>query len=1357
MDALQPTKHLANKLNLTTAARLLFVAVAYFSCGRLGLALPYLDSHITLIWLPTGIAVAALLRWGYICWLGIFIGAYATNFSIDSSPLQDGSIAFGNTLGPLLSVWLLRRLKFNVTLERAQDILWLVLAAAIGMLITASGGVTSLVLSGVLSTQDARSAWLTWWAGDFIGVLLAAPLLLNLSRAELHHLRSQWMECLIWCVTTFSISWWVFFAHVDESGYSAHRIFMLLPVMVWVAMRFSLMTSSLAALLIVFFTATATANGFGPFNLGDGQQGLMELWLLFFTLVLINLMVAVLQSRRNANEAKLQQLTRLYAALSECRLSILHCTNESELFQQVCNHAVQIGGLRMAWVGLLDETTRLVKPVSQQGWGTEYLHDIQISVDSDQPSGRGTTGTAIREDHAVWIQDFLQDARLAPWRERATHYGWSGVAALPLHRNGKAIGALMLYAGVVDAFDETVRGLLTGMAMDIDVALVNLVAKAQRQVAEDLLRESEARTQLFLDTALDAVISSDQEGLVISWNREAEHIFGYTSEQVLGKDLADLIVPPMHRAAHRNGMQRYVETGKGSIAGKRMEILAIRADGEEFPVELTLVGVQRKGRFFFNAFIRDITARKAEAAKLQRIVSIQTALSQCNQTIVRCDTETELLQEVCRDVVRLGGMKMAWIGLEDETAYMVKPAACYGVGTEYLDGIEISTDANAPSGRGPIGIAIREDRPYWCQDYLNEPSLALWHERGARCGWAASAALPLHCNGKVVGILTIYSGELGAFDDAVRSLLMSMVTDITCALTRFALLSERNETIEAMRIAAVTFETQEAIMITDASNNILRVNQAFEELTGYSASELIGQNPNILKSGKQDATFYQAMWSELAKQGKWSGEIWDKRKNGDIYPKLMTITAVYDDSHSLVNYVAVARDISRHKKSEQDIHQLAFYDPLTKLPNRRLLMDRLQQATTMSARHDQHGALIFLDLDNFKSVNDTQGHAIGDLLLCEAARRLTLCIRDSDTVARLGGDEFVVILEGLSSKVDEAATLAEQVTQKIHVELGGSYMLNNFECISTPSIGIVLFKGPHKSIDDLLKHADSAMYQAKAAGRNTMRFYDPNMQTALEARITLMSELRLALQRQQLRLYYQVQVDHLLRPVGAEVLLRWEHPEHGLVSPIKFIPLAEESGLIVPIGLWVLQTACKQLQTWQSDALTRDLTLAVNVSAKQFWQDDFVTQVQRVLQESGANPNRLKLELTESTVLDNFEDIIAKMQELKSIGVSFSMDDFGTGYSSLQYLKRLPLNQIKIDQSFVRDITSDPNDAAIVRTIIAMTEALGLDVIAEGVETEAQREFLDKNGCHAFQGYLFSKPIPIESFTDLILGMQHNA
>jgi len=404
----------------------------------------------------------------------------------------------------------------------------------------------------------------------------------------------------------------------------------------------------------------------------------------------------------------------------------------------------------------------------------------------------------------------------------------------------------------------------------------------------------------------------------------------------------------------------------------------------------------------------------------------------------------------------------------------------------------------------------------------------------------------------------------------------------------------------------------------------------------------------------------------------------------------------------------------------------------------------------VSERSQHHGVLMFLDLDNFKALNDTKGHDVGDLLLVEVAERMRRCVREGDSIARLGGDEFVVVLEMLSGEAVEAAQQAEAVGAKISSALNQPYQLKNHAHHATSSIGIVLFKGQQECLENLLKYADTAMYQAKAAGRNALRFYDPAMQAALETRSELETEMHGALEKQQFRLYYQIQVDSLRRGLGAEVLLRWEHPERGLVSPIQFIPLAEETGMIVPIGLWVLRTACAQLKAWQDSALTCNLTLAVNVSARQFAQTDFVAQVQRAILDSGAKPSHLKLELTESIVLKNAEASIEKMREIKMLGVSFSMDDFGTGYSSLQYLKRLPLDQIKIDQSFVRDIATDPNDAAIVQTIIAMTETMGLNVIAEGVENEAQMEFLDLRGCHAFQGYLFSKPVPLEQFEALI-------
>ncbi len=448
--------------------------------------------------------------------------------------------------------------------------------------------------------------------------------------------------------------------------------------------------------------------------------------------------------------------------------------------------------------------------------------------------------------------------------------------------------------------------------------------------------------------------------------------------------------------------------------------------------------------------------------------------------------------------------------------------------------------------------------------------------------------------------------------------------------------------------------------------------------------------------------------------------------------------------------VATFLDITERKLAEQKVHQLAFYDALTGLPNRRLLMDRLNQAFAVSERNARYGALMFLDLDHFKTLNDSKGHDIGDMLLVEVSRRLQQCVREGDSVARLGGDEFVVVLEMLSPTVNEAVLQAEQVGEKIGAALSEPYRLNQYQHHTSSSIGIVLFKGHQESVENLLKFADTAMYQAKAAGRNAMRFYDPQMQAVMEARIELEAELRCALELQQFRLYYQIQVDSERRPIGAEVLLRWVHPERGLVSPLQFIPLCEETGLILPIGLWVLKTACAQLKLWQGDVMTRNLTLAVNVSARQFRQRDFVEQVSSALQESGARAELLKIELTESIVLEDVEDTIEKMRRIKTLGVSFSMDDFGTGYSSLQYLKRLPLDQIKIDQSFVRDIATDANDAAIVQTVIAMTAALGLNVIAEGVETETQQQFLEQRGCHAYQGYLFSKPVEIAQFEKLL-------
>jgi diguanylate cyclase (GGDEF)-like protein len=505
-------------------------------------------------------------------------------------------------------------------------------------------------------------------------------------------------------------------------------------------------------------------------------------------------------------------------------------------------------------------------------------------------------------------------------------------------------------------------------------------------------------------------------------------------------------------------------------------------------------------------------------------------------------------------------------------------------------------------------------------------------------------------------------------------------------------------------------------------------------------------NPRMFSSGRHDATYFTTMWESINQSGSWSGEIWNRRKNGELYPENLTITAVKAEKGVVVNYVGTVRDVSQIKAAAEEIQQLAYFDPLTNLPNRRLLMDRLKHALASSARSGRQGAVLFLDLDQFKVLNDSQGHDVGDLLLQQVALRLTECVREGDTVSRLGGDEYVVVLEDLSEVGLEAAGQTETIAKKILDSLNQPYLLNEHEHHSTPSIGIAIFNSHQVTIEELLKQADIAMYQAKKAGRNTMRFFNPQMQTSITARVAIERELRKALENNQLHLYYQIQVDNLGTPLGAEALIRWIHPERGMVSPLQFIPLAEETGLILPIGNWVLDTACAQIKAWHKNPQTRDLTLSINVSAKQFRQADFVAQVRAAIEKHAIDPMQLKLELTESLLLDNIEDTIASMTTLGELGVQFSLDDFGTGYSSLQYLKRLPLFQLKIDQSFVRDIVTDSHDRSIVRTIIAMAQSLYLNVIAEGVETEEQQALLLSNGCKRYQGYLFGKPVPIEQF-----------
>ncbi len=589
--------------------------------------------------------------------------------------------------------------------------------------------------------------------------------------------------------------------------------------------------------------------------------------------------------------------------------------------------------------------------------------------------------------------------------------------------------------------------------------------------------------------------------------------------------------------------------------------------------------------------------------------------------------------------------------------------------------------------------------------------------------------------------------ELGQLQHGINSMTEKVGT----------LLNQHRRNAEELRkqkdlLASIIQHAPIRVFWKDRESRYVGCNRQFAHDAGLAEpEELIGKT-DYDTNWREQAEFYRADDRIVMESGISKLDFEEPQTTPDGHTIWLSTSKVplRGENNQIIGVLGIYTDITNRKQAEEQIHNLAYFDPLTGLPNRTLLLDRLRQAMTSGKRSGKYGALLFIDLDNFKTLNDTLGHDMGDLLLKQAAQRLQTCVRAEDSVARVGGDEFLVMLANLGTNEMEAASQAEAVGRKILAALNQSYQLDDVAFNSTPSIGATLFMDHLSSVDNLLKQADLAMYKSKEAGRNTLHFFNSEMESVVVERAALEKDLRKAIQDKQFLLHYQAQVVGEGRATGAEVLLRWTHPKRGMVPPADFIPLAEDTGLILPLGHWVLHTACAQLAAWAARPEMAHLTIAVNVSAHQFRQADFVNQVWAVIKDTGANPNRLKLELTESMLVSNVEDIIEKMYALKAKGVGFSLDDFGTGYSSLSYLRRLPLDQLKIDQSFVRDVLSDPNDATIAKTIVALAQSLGLGVIAEGVETAAQLDFLASAGCHAYQGYFFSRPLPLEGFEKFV-------
>ena len=842
----------------------------------------------------------------------------------------------------------------------------------------------------------------------------------------------------------------------------------------------------------------------------------------------------------------------------------------------------------------------------------------------------------------------------------------------------------------------------------------------------------------------DAIISETLSGIITSWNPAAEKMFGYAANEVVGKSV-QVIIPP-----GRHGEQSEILS---KIAlGERidhLETVRVCKDGRLITISATVSPIRDEDGNIIGAskISRDITERNRAERELANTTRALKTLSACSAALIHAVDEAELLDMLCRLIVEIGGYRMAWVGrAENDAEKIVRPEAWFGAGADYLSQVKI-TWADDQWGRGPTGTAIRSGLVQVNQNFLTNPAVALWRSNALEHGYQASIALPLKFAAGDLGALTIYAVEYDAFDPAEVQLLNELADNVAYGIDGLRNRAEKEALVDRVRKLSLAVEqSPESIAITDIAGRIEYVNEAFLRNTGYTRDEVIGQNPRILQSGMTPPETYVGLWQALVAGQVWTGELYNRRKDGSDYIELAVISPIRDAAGVITHYLGVKEDITAKKQAEERIHHLAYYDSLTDLPNRRLLIERLQVALASNMQVGRLGALFYVDLDNFKTINDTLGHNLGDELLRQVATRLRESVAPGDSVAHLGGDDFIVLVPDLGADPLQAKARARDFGARIVACFHAPFLLDRAECRACASIGVTLFGQPRDTVEELLKQVEIALYQAKEAGRNALRFFDADMQALVIAQATLEADLHAALRQGEFLLHYQIQVDDTGKPIGAEALVRWQHPRRGLLAPGAFIGSAEKTGLIVPIGAWVLETACVQLAAWASRPEMRQFSLGVNVSARQFRQPDFVQRCLESFARTGVNPNRLKLEPTESLLQENVEDTIAKMSALRAHGVRFALDDFGTGYSSLTYLRRLPLDQLKIDQSFVSDLPGEPNACVIARAIIALGQSLGLAVIAEGVETAEQRAFLQSNGCLQYQGYFFGRPMPVGEF-----------
>ena len=1033
-------------------------------------------------------------------------------------------------------------------------------------------------------------------------------------------------------------------------------------------------------------------------------------------------------TERRAAEARIERLTNLYKALSEVNQAIVRMDEESSLFPMVCKMAVDFGGMKFAAVSRLDECEGRIRPVAMYGEGKEYLEGIVMSIDENLPEGRGPAGIAFRENRFVIIDDFLNDQITLPWHERAARFGWRSSGSFPIPRGGKPFALLSVYHEIVNAFDEEMVDLLDEMTRDISFALDSFDQERQRRQAQEDLAASERHFRAYFERAMVGMAATSPDKGWIEVNDALCDMLGYSREELVVMTWAQLT----HEDDLAMNEALFSRVLNGEIDEYEMDKRFIRKSGEVVYVHLAVRAVRKAGGEleYTVAIVENVTARR-------RVESREKLRNRALELLARGAPLREIMELVVHGVEAENPAMLCSILLLDEQGRHLLTGAAPSLPEFYnaaISGVEIGPGVGSCGAAAYLGKRVVvediQSHPYW-KDYKGLASQA-----GLASCWSEPI---IGSSGKVLGTFAIYHRSPGAPSEADLAMIESTANLIGIAI-------ERKRIEEELGIASMVYRnTSEAMMVTDEENRIIAINPAFTQITGYGLDEALGRNPGMLSSGRHDADFYKVLWRELESTGIWQGEIWNRRKNGEIYPEWLTINTILNDGGTTHRYVALFSDITDKVRTDELIWRQANFDLLTGLPNRRMFYDRLEREVKKAHRGNLMLALLFIDLDRFKEVNDTLGHQTGDILLVEAARRIVSCVRESDTVARLGGDEFTVILSELPD-----TNHVEKIAQNIIAKLADPFVLGDEMAYVSASVGITFYPNDALEVEQLLRNADQAMYVAKNAGRNRLSYFTNAMQEKAQSRLRLLNDLRGALAAGQFVLYFQPIVDLSSGNIRkAEALLRWQHPQRGMVSPMEFITLAEETGLIIDIGDWVFREASRWANRWVD--ICSDFQVSVNGSPVQFqseaggiapWLDHL-----QALDLSGQN---VVIEITEGLLLNADSGITDKLIHFRDAGIQVAIDDFGTGYSALSYLKKFDIDYLKIDQSFIRDLATDQSDMALSEAIIVMAHKLGLKVIAEGVETMEQKRLLQEAGCDYGQGYLFSRPLPSSEFEAML-------